>query len=73
MGTQNQPKSKAFTAKYNVNKLVYFEEFEDREEARAREVYIKKKTFNWKCDLIIRVNPSWIELDPSQTMSTQLY
>ena len=48
--TKHYPKS--FTAKYNVDKLVYFEEFNNLEEARKRELLLKRKTRNWKIDLI---------------------
>ena len=69
--TKQNPKS--FFAKYNLNKLVYFEEFEDIETARVREFFIKKKTLQWKTDLINTTNPSWNELDPKETRSPQLY
>jgi putative endonuclease len=67
---QNQ---KSFTAIYNINKLIYFEEFSEVEDARAREIFIKKKTLKWKCDLIRTTNPSWIELSSEETRSSQLY
>lgn len=69
--TKQYPKS--FTAQYNVQKLIYFEEFVDIRSARLRESFIKKKTRDWKMDLINRMNPSWVELDPTAGRSAQLY
>jgi len=51
-----------FTAKYNVRKLVYFEETNDVNAALAREKQIK----GWKRDkknrLIEENNPDWLDL-----------
>ena len=50
-----------FTTKYNVNKLVYFEETDDIVVAIAREKEIKK----WrreKNNLVVAVNPGWLDL-----------
>ncbi|MCD6197047.1 MAG: GIY-YIG nuclease family protein [Deltaproteobacteria bacterium] len=52
---------KGFTEKYNVNKLVYFEETQDVTAAIAREKEIKK----WrreKNQLVNRMNPNWKDL-----------
>ena len=54
--------TKSFTAQYNVNKLVYFEEFDSIVDAIKREKYIKRKTRKWKEGLIGKVNPEWKEL-----------
>src|SRR6476469_6686549 len=54
----------SFTAKYNCNKLVYFENFGRIEEAIAREKTIKKWRREWKTDLINTMNPLWIDLYP---------
>jgi putative endonuclease len=54
--------AKAFTAKYNVNKMVYFLGFKTTEEAFRQEKYIKGKNRKWKIDLIESVNPSWRDL-----------
>ena len=51
-----------FTAKYNVNKLVYYEIYEDEISAISREKRLKKYNRKWKKDLIESVNPSWIDL-----------
>lgn len=51
-----------FSSKYNVNKLVYFEIFEDINEAIAREKQIKGGSRKKKLDLIIKFNPSFKDL-----------
>jgi putative endonuclease len=56
--------AKSFTAKYNVDKLIYYEWFESIVDAIAREKYIKGKTRKWKEALIKKVNPEWNELLP---------
>lgn len=53
---------KSFTEKYNCDKLVYFEEFENREEAGIREKQFKKWKREWKVELIEEMNPSWSDL-----------
>ncbi|HKL34244.1 MAG TPA: GIY-YIG nuclease family protein [Tangfeifania sp.] len=53
---------KGFTYKYNVDKLVYFEEFETYEEAFLRERRLKKWKRDWKINLIVKENPNWTDL-----------
>jgi len=53
---------KAFTARYNCDKLVYFEEFESGVEASTREKHLKKWKREWKTNLIKEMNPSWTDL-----------
>lgn len=53
---------KSFTAKYNCNKLVYFEEFTDRGKAYIREKQFKKWKREWKIRCIVDMNPSWIDI-----------
>ncbi len=53
---------KGFTEKYNVNKLVYFEETQDVIAAIAREKEIKKWRREKKNQLVNRINPTWKEL-----------
>jgi len=53
---------KGFTEKYNVNKLVYFEETQDVIAAIAREKEIKKWRREKKNQLVNRMNPTWKEL-----------
>ncbi|MDO1499676.1 GIY-YIG nuclease family protein [Winogradskyella maritima] len=53
---------KSFTAKYNCETLVYFEEFESGKEASKRERQFKKWKREWKIRLIEEMNPSWSDL-----------
>jgi putative endonuclease len=53
---------KGFTEKYNVNKLVYFEETGDVLSALAREKEIKKWRRQKKDALVRSVNPEWWDL-----------
>ncbi|WP_047547988.1 GIY-YIG nuclease family protein [Psychroserpens sp. Hel_I_66] len=52
----------SFTAKYNCNKLVYFEDFDDGKLANIRERQFKKWKRDWKIELIKEMNPSWMDL-----------
>ena len=51
-----------FTQKYNVTKLVYYEEGEDIYSAISREKQIKGKLRKKKIALIEKVNPEWRDL-----------
>ena len=51
-----------FTSKYNVTKLVYFEETSDIKAAIEREKQIKSWNRNRKTSLIMERNPNWIDL-----------
>lgn len=51
-----------FTSKYNVIKLVYYEEYATMEEAIAREKQIKGGSRQKKIDLIKGMNPEWKDL-----------
>ncbi len=51
-----------FTIRYNVNKLVYYEDFPPMEEAIAREKQIKGGSRQKKLDLIKGRNPNWKDL-----------
>jgi len=51
-----------FTAKYNVNKLVYFDYTSDVSSAIAREKEIKGWTRQKKNELIQSINPKWDDL-----------
>jgi len=51
-----------FTSKYNVTRLVYFEEFSDIRDAIIREKVLKGWTRKKKIELIEALNPKWIDL-----------
>jgi len=51
-----------FTEKYNVHKLVYFEETQDVHVAIAREKEIKKWRREKKNQLVNQINPAWRDL-----------
>jgi putative endonuclease len=51
-----------FTKKYNVHTLVYYEVFQDIEEAILREKQMKKWNRSWKINLIEEKNPEWKDL-----------
>jgi putative endonuclease len=52
----------SFTAKYNINKLIYYETTGDINSAIAREKQIKGWLRSKKIDLIESVNPEWSDL-----------
>ncbi len=51
-----------FTKRYAVHKFVWYEEYEDIEDAIQREKNIKRWRREWKLDLIEQMNPSWRDL-----------
>ncbi len=51
-----------FTKKYNINKLVYFEMYENPSEAIAREKQIKAGSRQKKINLINTINLEWKDL-----------
>ena len=51
-----------FTKKYNISKLVYFEQTENVLSALIREKQLKKWKRKWKIDLIEKENPQWKDL-----------
>jgi putative endonuclease len=53
---------KGFTARYNVDKLVYFERFSHADEAVAREKQLKAGNRKRKIELIEGMNPEWTDL-----------
>ena len=52
----------SFTEKYDISKLVYFEETSDAHAALQREKYLKKWNREWKINLIEKLNPQWKDL-----------
>jgi putative endonuclease len=55
----------SFTSRYNVTKLVYYEEFMSIEDAIFREKQIKAGSRQKKLDLINGFNPEWKDLSGS--------
>ena len=53
---------KGFTSKYNLNKLVYYEIYDDEISAITREKRLKQYNREWKNDVINKFNPNWRDL-----------
>ena len=51
-----------FTKRYNCVKLVYYEEFFDKEQALHRERQLKRYRREWKFNLIRSMNPGFRDL-----------
>jgi putative endonuclease len=56
--------AEGFTKKYEVARLVYFEQHSDIEAAIQREKRLKKWNRAWKIRLIEENNPNWVDLYP---------
>ena len=54
--------SNSFTAKYNISKLVYYEEHQYIQDAILREKQLKKWNRQWKINLIEKENSTWRDL-----------
>ena len=59
---KNNVNPKSFTARYNINKLVYFEDYQSIVDAIHREKQIKVGSRKKKIDLINGMNPDWKDL-----------
>ncbi|MBW1295326.1 GIY-YIG nuclease family protein [Aquimarina litoralis] len=59
---KNKVHPKTFSARYNLDKLVYFEDYSIKEEAYTREKQMKKWNREWKIKLIKEHNPDWDDL-----------
>jgi putative endonuclease len=57
-----QAGAKSFTKRYKIDRLVYFEEYQDPNEALAREKEIKKWRREKKNALVEAFNPKWEDL-----------
>jgi putative endonuclease len=51
-----------FTKQYGIKLLVWYETYDSRESAFARERQIKKWNRAWKLELIEKENPTWRDL-----------
>jgi putative endonuclease len=56
--------AQSFTKRHDVTRLVYFECFDQIEQAIHREKRLKKWTRAWKISLIEKNNPDWNDLYP---------
>jgi putative endonuclease len=56
--------AESFTKRYDVARLVYFEVFDQVEQAIHREKRLKKWPRAWKISLIEKDNPNWNDLYP---------
>ena len=54
--------TRGFTAKYNVDRLVYYELFDDMYTAISREKQLKAGSRRKKIELIESLNPRWADL-----------
>ncbi|MBI5131995.1 MAG: GIY-YIG nuclease family protein [Rhodopseudomonas palustris] len=54
----------SFTSRYGVDKLVWFEIYDDALTAITREKELKKWRRDWKIRLIEEDNPDWTDLYP---------
>jgi putative endonuclease len=61
-----------FTAKYGVDKLVWFKFFERIEDAIAEEKRLKNWKRAWKIALIEKTNPQWRDLYDELTMMSSM-
>ena len=52
------------SAKYNIKRLVWFEEYDTMQEAIQREKTMKQWYRKWKVELIEKTNPHWHRLHP---------
>jgi len=51
-----------FSEKYNLDKLMHYESFNDIQDAIAREKQLKKWKRDWKINLINEMNSEWADL-----------
>ena len=59
-----------FTSRYDVERLVWFEEYDRILDAIAREKSLKKWRRDWKIRLIEADNPNWLTSTPTGSTST---
>jgi putative endonuclease len=55
-------KTKGFTSKYHLDKLIYYDESSDVNAAIRREKQLKGWNRQWKINLIEEFNPNWNDL-----------
>lgn len=60
----------SFSGRYNVDRLVYYEEYNTMMEAIFREKQLKSGSRKRKEALINSINPKWEELMPGENLTT---
>jgi putative endonuclease len=60
--------AEGFTKQHRIHRLVYFEQYQDVEDAIRREKRLKKWNRAWKIRLIEEANPNWVDLYPQIAM-----
>ncbi|MBI1309394.1 MAG: GIY-YIG nuclease family protein [Proteobacteria bacterium] len=53
-----------FCRKYGLDKLVYFEVCDTKEQALRREWQLKRWRREWKIEMVNKFNPEWKDLGP---------
>jgi len=61
---QQKINPRSYTARKNINRLVWFEDYDDISEAILRETRLKRWKRDWKIRLIEESNPNWQALCP---------
>ncbi|HPL92931.1 MAG TPA: GIY-YIG nuclease family protein [bacterium] len=56
---------KSFSAQYNLTKLLYYEDYENIDDAIQREKQLKNWHRDWKLNLIRTINPLFKDLSDS--------
>ena len=56
-----------FTRRHGCKLLVWYEVYDDLQEARLRELQMKKWKRQWKLSAIEAMNPDWADLYPTLT------
>ncbi len=59
---KNKINPNSFTSRYNINRLVYYETFNDIQDALAREKQLKSFRREKKVSLLVSENPNWQDL-----------
>ncbi len=59
---QNRIYPRSFTSRYNVTRLVWYQEFDDITDAIAHEKRVKRWRRTWKIRMIEESNPDWNDL-----------
>ena len=54
--------SDGFTKKYKIHKLIYYEAYDNPQEAILREKQLKAWKRQWKIELIQKENPHWRDM-----------